>query len=151
LIWRVFGILYCGRFDVKPRFVIRLVGAPASLVAVPRSAGRLGTVQSAQATKSLADKATWAQLPSYLPLMILSDFERETGMREFRLRERYRILVFTGPTGWVIHNTDPKGRSIDSYPLLSFSDIEDRLSDLPNALAEARLLEEERLAAKTNA
>ena len=78
--------------------------------------------------------------------MILSEFERAAGMREFPLRERYRVVVFTGPKGWEIHNTDAKGRSIDSYPLLSFSDVEDRLSDRPNALAEARLLEEERLA-----
>jgi hypothetical protein len=78
--------------------------------------------------------------------MILSEFEREAGMREFPLRERYRVVVFKGPTGWEIHNTDAKGRSVDSYPLLSFSDVEDRLSDLPNALAEARLLEEERQA-----
>lgn len=82
--------------------------------------------------------------------MVLSEFEREAGMREFPLRERYRVLVFTGPKGWVIHNTDAKGRSIDSYSLFSFSDVENRLSDLPNSLAEARLLEEERLAAKTN-
>ena len=77
--------------------------------------------------------------------MILSDFERAAGMREFQLRERYRVLVF-GPEGWVIHNTDAKGHSVDSYPLLSFSDVEDRLSDLPNALDEARQLEEERQA-----
>jgi len=82
--------------------------------------------------------------------MILSDFEREAGMREFRLRERYRVLVFTGCDGWEIHKTDVKGQSIDSYRLLSFLDVEDRLSDQPNALAEASLLEEERLATKTN-
>jgi hypothetical protein len=35
-------------------------------------------------------------------------------MREFPLRNRYRLLVFTGPKGWEIHNTDAKGRSIDS-------------------------------------
>jgi hypothetical protein len=78
--------------------------------------------------------------------MVLSEFEREAGMREFPLSERYRVVVFTGPKGWEIHNTDAKGRSIDSYPLLSFSDVENRLSDRPNALAEARLLEEERQA-----
>jgi hypothetical protein len=43
-------------------------------------------------------------------------------VREFPLRERYRVLVFTRPK---VHNTDAKGRSIDSYPLLSFSDVED--------------------------
>jgi hypothetical protein len=78
--------------------------------------------------------------------MVLSEFEREAGMREFQLSERYRVVVFTGLQGWEIHNTDAKGRSLDSYPLLSFSDVEDRLSDRPNALAEARLLEEERQA-----
>jgi hypothetical protein len=78
--------------------------------------------------------------------VILSEFERAAGMREFSLGERYRVVVFAGPEGWEIHNTDARGRSIDSYPLLSFSDVEDRLSDRPNALAEARLLEEERLA-----
>lgn len=77
--------------------------------------------------------------------MVLSDFEREAGMREFTLSERYRVLVFTGRDGWEIHTTDADGQSIDSYRLLSFSDVEDRLSDQPNALAEARLLEEKRL------
>lgn len=74
--------------------------------------------------------------------MILSDFEREAGMRELPLSERFCVLVFTEPGNWAIHKTDARGRSIDSDRLLSFSDVEDRLSDRPNALAEARLLEE---------
>lgn len=77
--------------------------------------------------------------------MILSAFDRQAGMREFPLRERYRVLVFAGCDGWEIHNTDAEGRSIASYPLLSFSDVEARLRDLPNALTEARLLEEDRV------
>lgn len=79
-------------------------------------------------------------------LVILSEFEQAAGMREFPLRERFRVVVFTGPKGWEIHNTDVKGRSTGSYTVLSFSDVEDRLSDQPSALAEARHLEEERLA-----
>jgi len=79
------------------------------------------------------------------PSVVLSEFERAAGGHEFPLRERFQVVVFTEPKGWEIHSADAEGRST-GYPLLSFSDVEDRLSNLPNALAEAKLLEEERLA-----
>jgi hypothetical protein len=62
-------------------------------------------------------------------------------MREFPLRERHRVIVFDPPSRWWMYRTDAVGHMHDRY-LLSFSDVESHLSKQPNALAEARHLEE---------
>ena len=73
--------------------------------------------------------------------MVLSEFERQAGFREFALRAAYRVIVFRGPGQWWLHHLDQCGRTVDRHLLLSFDDVEAQLREQPNALDEARRLE----------
>ena len=68
--------------------------------------------------------------------------ERALGMHEFSLRVSHEVLVFRNPGSWWMHRVDAAGRTVDRYALLSFRDVEDRLSGQSNALGVARQLEQ---------
>jgi hypothetical protein len=72
--------------------------------------------------------------------MVLSEWEHAAGMREFRLRSRYRRIVFEPGKGWWMHCLDAREQIVDCYRL-AFSDVESELREQPNALQKARGLE----------
>jgi hypothetical protein len=73
--------------------------------------------------------------------VVLSEFERQAGFREFALRAAYRVIVFRGPGQWWLHHLDQGGRTVNRHLLLSFDDVAAHLREQPTALDGARRLE----------
>lgn len=75
--------------------------------------------------------------------MALSDLEREFGMQSFQVRGGYREVVFERRGKWWLYLNDRQGRLCEKRALLSFAEVEAALSGQPNALSDARELEED--------
>jgi len=71
--------------------------------------------------------------------LVIAKAQHET---RFQARAVRGVLVFRRPGSWSMHHVDAAGRTVDQYALLSFRDVEDRLSGQPNVLDLARQLEQ---------